>query len=49
MLSLTYIRYLIPLKTYSKRIRKGYRNVINDIDYEDIDFPVSKKDYCKIE
>ena len=49
MLSLTYIRYLIPLKTYSERIRKGYRNVINDIDYEDIDFPVSKKDYCKIE
>ena len=49
MLSLAYIRYLIPLKIHSERIRKGYKNVINDLDYEDIDFPVSKKDYCKIE
>ena len=49
MLSLAYIRYLIPLKTHSERIRKGYKNVINDLDYEDIDFPVSKKDYCEIE
>ena len=49
MLSLAYIRYLIPLKTHSERIGKGYKNVINDLDYEDINFPVSKKDYCEIE
>ena len=43
------IRYFNPIKTHSERIRKADKNAINDLDYEDIDFPVFKKDYCKIE
>ena len=30
-------------------IAKEHKNMINDLDYEGIKFPVSKKDYCRIE
>ena len=28
---------------------KADKNMVNDLDYEDIEFPVSKKDFKKIE
>ena len=37
------------MKTHTERIKKGDKNNINDLDHEGIKFPVSKKDYCKIE
>ena len=37
------------MKTYSERITKKDKNMINDLNYEGIKFPVSKKDYCRIE
>ena len=37
------------VKIYSERITKEDKKMINELDYEGIKFPVSKKDYCKIE
>ena len=42
------MRHLNPLTTHPKRIQKADRNMVNDLDYKGIEFPVSKKDYCKI-
>ena len=44
-----HIRHLDLVKRHPERITKEDRNMINDLDYEGIKFPVSKKDYCKIE
>ena len=44
-----HIRHLNPLKIHSERITKVDTKMINDLDFEAIKFPVSKKDYCKIE
>ena len=44
-----YIRHLNPLKIHPERITKKDKKMINDLNYEGIKFPVSKKDYCKIE
>ena len=44
------MRHLTPLKTHSERMKKTDKNMINDHDYEGIEFPVSKKiNNCKIE
>ena len=43
------IRHLNPLKIHPERITKADKNMLNDLDYEDIEFLVSKKDYCKID
>ena len=44
-----HIKHLNALKIHPERIAKADRNMVNDFDYEDIEFPVSKKDCCKIE
>ena len=44
-----HIRHLNPLKTHSERITKADIKVVNDLDYQGIEFPVSRKDYSKIE
>ena len=44
-----HIRHLNPLKIHPERITKVDKKRINDLDYEDIKFPVSKIDYWKIE
>ena len=44
-----HIKHLNPLKTHPERISKVDKNMVNDLDYEGIEFPVSIKDYCKIE
>ena len=38
-----HIRHLNPLKIHPERITKVDKNMINDLDYEGIKFPVSKK------
>ena len=42
-------RHLNPLKIHPERTTKADKNVVNDLDYEGIEFPVSKKDFGKIE
>ena len=44
-----HIRHLNLVKTHLERITKEDKNMINDLNYEGVKFPVSKKDYCKIE
>ena len=44
-----HIRHLNPLKIHLERITKADKNMVNDLDYEGIEFPVSKKDFGKIE
>ena len=44
-----HIRHLNPLDKSPQRITKEDKRMINDLDYEEIKFPVSKTDYCKIE
>ena len=46
---LCHIRHLNPLKIHPQRITKAHKNMINDLDYKDIEFPVSKTDFGKIE
>ena len=38
-----HIRHLNPVKTHPKRIPKADRNMVNDLDYEHIEFPFPKK------
>ena len=44
-----HIRHLNRLIIYPERITKVDRKIVNDLDYVDIKFPVSKKDYNKNE
>ena len=44
-----HIRNLNPLKRHSEIITKADRNMTKNLDYKDIEFPVFKSDYCKIE
>ena len=44
-----HIRHLNLVTIHPERITKEDKIMINDLDYEGIKFPVSKKDYCKIE
>ena len=44
-----HISYLNPLKIHLERIIKADKNMINNFDYNGIDFPISKTDFGKIE
>ena len=44
-----HIRHLNLVKTNPERITKEDMEMINDLDYEGMEFPISKKDYCKLE
>ena len=43
------VRHLNPIDKNSERITKKDEKVASIRDYSDINFPISKKDYCKIE
>ena len=40
-----HITHLNPLKTHPESITKVDKNMINDVNYESIKFPISNKDY----
>ena len=44
-----HIRHLNQLKMYPERITKTDKNMVNDFDYEGIEFTVCKKDFSKSE
>ena len=44
-----HVRHLNQLDKNPQRITKEDKRMINDLVYEEIKFPVSKTDYCKIE
>ena len=43
------MRHLNLVKRHPEMITKEDKNMVDDLDYEGIKFPVSKKDYCRIE
>ena len=43
-----HIRHLNTLKRHPERITKPDKNMVNDLDYEEIEFPVSRKDYLRL-
>ena len=44
-----YIRHLNPQIKYLERIKKEDKKMINELNYDGIDFPVSQKHYNKVE
>ena len=44
-----HIRHLNPLNIHLEKIIKTDKNMVNDLNYNEIGFPVSKKDYSRIE
>ena len=44
-----HIRHLNLMETNQQRITRKDRELVNKLDYERINFPVSKKNYCRIE
>ena len=49
MFSWCHIRQLNPAETNPQRITKKDKQMVGKLNYKGIKFPVSKKDYCKIE
>ena len=43
------MKHLRLVRKNPQRITKKDKEIINKLDYEGIQFPVSKKDYCKID
>ena len=46
---LCHIRHLNQLKIHPERITQNDKKLIDTLDYEEIEYPVSKKDFNKIE
>ena len=44
-----HIRHLNLMSKDPQRITKEDKTFVSSLNYEGIEFPVSKKDYCKIE
>ena len=44
-----HVRYLNLVERNPQRITKEDKESVSKLDYEGINFPVSKKDYCKLE
>ena len=48
MFSLVSYQTFNPLKIHPERITKEDKKMINELDYEEIKFPVSKKDFAEL-
>ena len=44
-----HIRHLNPQTKYPERIKKEDKKMINELNYDGIDFPLSQKHYNKVE
>ena len=44
-----HVRHLNLIKKHPERIKKEDKRLANNLSYERIEFPISEKDYCKIE
>ena len=44
-----HVRHLNPVSNHLHRINKKDKEIASILDYSGIDFPISEKDYCKIE
>ena len=44
-----HVRHLNLVESNPQRITKKDKEIVSKLDYEEIKFPVSKKDYCNVE
>ena len=44
-----HVRYLNPQEVHPERIKKTDKKIVQELNYQGVDFPVSLKDYNKIE
>ena len=44
-----HVRHINLVKIYPERIRQTHKELVNDLDYDRIQFPVREKDFSKIE
>ena len=44
-----HVRHINPVKVHPERIPKEKKKLVNDLDYDGIEFPVRAKDFSKIE
>ena len=44
-----HVRHINPVKIHLGRIRQTDEELVNDLDYDRIEFPVWEKDFSKIE
>ena len=44
-----HVKHLNLIDKNPQRITKREKEFVNNLNYKDIDVPISKKDYCKIE
>ena len=46
---LCHVRHLNPVKIHPERITQNDKELVNDLDYDEIEFPVWEKDFSKID
>ena len=44
-----HIKHINPVKIHSERITRNDKELVNDLNYEEIEFPMSKNDFSKME
>ena len=44
-----HVRHLNPIKIHPERIRQTDKELVDDLDYDGVGFPVREKDFSKIE
>ena len=44
-----YVRHINPVKIHPERITREDKKLVNNLNYDGIDFPVRGKDFSKIE
>ena len=44
-----HIRYIKPVKVHPERIAKEDKELVKELDYDDVDFPVQEKEFSEIE
>ena len=44
-----FIRHINPVKINPERITREDKKLVNDLDYNRVEFPVREKDFSKIE
>ena len=44
-----YVRHINPVKIHPERITREDKKLVNNLNYDGIDFPVREKDFSKIE
>ena len=43
-----YVRHINPVKIHPERITREDKKLVNNLNYDGIDFPVREKDFSKI-